>query len=388
LKKAGAANDIDASKFTFKGEGGGTYTLVGSPDIDITSGTEFSITLDAADKAAVNVLLNKEGTLSEDNTVYNLEAAEDWAAGADPAINVIDATTPITAGGFNVTISGTVTNSTNPIQGATITFSHNGHTEATAADGTYSYIVPSGITTTITPSHPGYGSWNPASRTINNISADQPGQDFVSTSDTDGVSTTEESGPDGTDPNYDGNSDGIPDCQQNNVASLHTADGSNYVTIAAPAGTELSGVQALPSPAPGIFPDRVSFPYGLFSFTVSGVAPGGSAQVSLIFSGSARINSYWKYGKEPGNTTDHAYIFHFTGGTGAQITGNTVVLNFMDGQRGDDDLDGTNGIIVDDGGPGSSIPTVTSLSREGMVVFALLIPALACWMIRRKRLLN
>ena len=55
----------------------------------------------------------------------------DWAVGADPAVVVFDATTPITAEGFEVTISGTVTDGINPILGVTITFSHNGHTETT-----------------------------------------------------------------------------------------------------------------------------------------------------------------------------------------------------------------------------------------------------------------
>ena len=58
------------------------------------------------------------------------------------------------------------------------------------------------------------------------------------------------------------------------------------------------------------------------------------------------------------------------------------MLNFIDGQRGDDDLNGANGIIVDDGGPGSSIPTVAALTRKGMVLFAILISVLACGMMR------
>ncbi|MBU1012090.1 MAG: fibronectin type III domain-containing protein, partial [Bacteroidetes bacterium] len=106
VKKAGAANDIDASKYTFRGEGGATYTLVGSADVEITSGTEFAITLDATDKAAVNIIINKPGTQSNDNTVYNLAAAEDWAQGADAAVNVVDAITPITAGNFNNSPTG------------------------------------------------------------------------------------------------------------------------------------------------------------------------------------------------------------------------------------------------------------------------------------------
>jgi hypothetical protein len=284
------------------------------------------------------------------------------------------------------TVSGTVTNGINPIQGATITFSHDGHTETTAIDGTYSYTVNYNTTTTITPTHPGYSTWSPANRTINNISSDQTNQDFTSTSDTDGVTTEEESGPDGTNPNYDGNGDGIPDSNQSNVVSFHTADGNNYVTIAAPNGTQFSGIQALPAPAPGVFPDLLSFPYGLFRFTLSGLTPGGAVQVSLILSGSASINSYWKYGREPGNTTPHPYQFTFTGTTGAQIMGNTVVLHFIDGQRGDDDLDGTKGVIVDDGGPCSTTPhAIPALSKEGMIVFMVLMLLLACWMMRRRR---
>ncbi|SNX59129.1 protein of unknown function [Nitrosomonas ureae] len=90
LKTSGAANDIDASKFTFTGEGGATYTLTDSVDVEITSGTTFTLTLSATDKAAANLLLNKTGTTSTDATTYNLAAAEDWAAGADAAVNVAD----------------------------------------------------------------------------------------------------------------------------------------------------------------------------------------------------------------------------------------------------------------------------------------------------------
>jgi len=90
LKTSGAANDIDASKFTFTGEGGATYTLTDSVDVEITSGTTFTLTLSATDKAAANLLLNKTGTVSNDATPYNLAAAEDWATGADAAVNVAD----------------------------------------------------------------------------------------------------------------------------------------------------------------------------------------------------------------------------------------------------------------------------------------------------------
>jgi len=92
LKKAGASNDIDASKLTFTGQGGATYTLTGTASVEITSATEFTLTLTGADKTGVNALFNKTGLNANDNTVYNLAAAEDWAAGADAAVVVADLT--------------------------------------------------------------------------------------------------------------------------------------------------------------------------------------------------------------------------------------------------------------------------------------------------------
>ncbi len=93
----GPANDIDASLFTFTGAAGATYTLVGSSDVERSSGTSFTITLDATDKTAVNALMDKAGAQAADSTTYNLAAAEDWAAGADAAVNVVDATNAVTA---------------------------------------------------------------------------------------------------------------------------------------------------------------------------------------------------------------------------------------------------------------------------------------------------
>jgi len=110
----GATNDIDASLFTFTGEdgGGSAYTLVGTPDVDRTSTTTFSLTLDATDKVAVQKLINKNGLTSTSGTTYNLAAAEDWATGADAAVNVVDGTNAITASNVVVpTISSVTYNS-------------------------------------------------------------------------------------------------------------------------------------------------------------------------------------------------------------------------------------------------------------------------------------
>ena len=103
LSKSGATNDIVANKFTFTGEGGATYTLTDSSNVEVTSGTAFTVTLSATDKAALNLIMNKNGTSATSTTTYNLNAAEDWAAGADAAVNVVDAT------GNGVTVSNVAT---------------------------------------------------------------------------------------------------------------------------------------------------------------------------------------------------------------------------------------------------------------------------------------
>lgn len=92
LKLDGAANDIDVSKLTITGQGGATHTLTDTANVEITSSTSFSVTLSATDKTAVNQIINRAGTASVDDTVYNLAAAEGWAAGAYAAVNVADLT--------------------------------------------------------------------------------------------------------------------------------------------------------------------------------------------------------------------------------------------------------------------------------------------------------
>ena len=91
LQLSGASNDVDVSKLTFTGEGGTTYTLTDSSDVEITSGTAFSVSLSATDQAALNQIINKDGTSSTSGTTYNLAAAEEWAGGADASVNVVDA---------------------------------------------------------------------------------------------------------------------------------------------------------------------------------------------------------------------------------------------------------------------------------------------------------
>lgn len=98
VMRSGVNNDIDVSKLTITGEGSVTYTLTDTADVDITSSTNFSVTLSAVDKAAVRCIINQNGTSSLEGTTYNLAAAEDWATGTDPAVVIAD----VMGNGINV----------------------------------------------------------------------------------------------------------------------------------------------------------------------------------------------------------------------------------------------------------------------------------------------
>lgn len=168
--------------------------------------------------------------------------------------------------------------------------------------------------------------------------------------DNDGIDdSVENAGPN----NGDGNSDGIADSLQNNVTSIQSYGGGEYITLASPAGTSLSNCQAVSNPATDSAPDDIEFPYGLIDFTINGIASGGSTTLTLYFPADATLETYYKYGRTPGDPTDHWYEFLYDGATGADIdTSNKVItLHFTDAERGDDVLT-SDSMIIDLGGPG------------------------------------
>ncbi|MEH6446410.1 MAG: Ig-like domain-containing protein [Oceanospirillaceae bacterium] len=148
LSRQGAANDVVANTFTFTGEGGGTYSLTDTANVEVTSGSSFTFTLSATDKSSVNILLNQNGLTSVDATTYNLAAADDWAAGADAAINVADLT------GNGITASNVLTIPGAPIIGTatagntqvSVTFSAPGSNGGSAITGYTATASPGGLT--------------------------------------------------------------------------------------------------------------------------------------------------------------------------------------------------------------------------------------------------
>jgi VCBS repeat-containing protein len=167
--------------------------------------------------------------------------------------------------------------------------------------------------------------------------------------DADGVAGPVE---DGAPNDGDGNADGVPDRDQENVASLPNAVDGEYVTIESPTGTQLIGVEAVvPAEDP---PDTIEVPYGLTSYAIEGLALGEAVIVTQYLPPNPEIDDYWKYGPTPVDPSDHWYQFMFDGTTGAVITHEAdrtvIVLHYVDGQRGDADLT-ADGRVVDPGGP-------------------------------------
>ena len=184
-------------------------------------------------------------------------------------------------------------------------------------------------------------------------------------SDDDGISDAEETAcPNGG----DGNSDGIPDSEQLNVASLHAQDGTNYVTLESDPGTRLAECRAVVPPDASDAPSGITFPYDFFNFTIHGVGAGGAATLTLYLPWETDPDptTYWKYGATPTDANPHWYEFMFDTATqtGAEIDGNIITLHFVDGERGDDILM-QDGMIVDQGGPGVSVSNSDGVSTSG-----------------------
>ena len=155
----------------------------------------------------------------------------------------------------------------------------------------------------------------------------------------------------------DGNGDGVADGGQLYVTSLPNALDGRYVTLVSPASTAIHNVTVIENPSPSDAPTDVEFPIGFVGFDVVNVAQGGETPLTLLLPPDSEYSTYYKFGPTPDNRTPHWYEFLFDGTTGAEISGNQVVLHLVDGLRGDDDLT-LNGIIRDVGTPADHLPVI------------------------------
>ncbi len=278
-------------------------------------------------------------------------------------ITVGDSSTPTTItiineGVSNLNISGIVLSDT-----TNYSLDEGGTTYACSVVG---YVVQPGdnctVRVTFTPTAASAPDPFNATVTISSDDGDEPTVPVNLTgtggTDSDGVPDSEEMGPSGTDLNYDGNSDGTADREQENVASLHTYDDAYYVTIATDAGV-LEDVTATDNPTPEALPSSVDAPYGFFSFNITGLPVGGTAIVTITLPTGQEPENYWKYGPQPPAVPASWYEFYFDGVRGADINANVINLHFTDGAWGDHDLS-ANGTVVDPG-----VPTVTATITGG-----------------------
>ncbi|MBE7503131.1 MAG: fibronectin type III domain-containing protein [Verrucomicrobiales bacterium] len=158
--------------------------------------------------------------------------------------------------------------------------------------------------------------------------------------DGDGTPDAEEMGPEGNDPLYDGDGDGVPDHLQDNVTVRHTLDGQHYFRASTPLHAGLARITPVPIPDPGNLPPGVTLPFGAFTITAFGAieAAGGELLLALDFPEGVPFNSWYLYGGRPGAPHFQWYEFLYDGRTGAEIDGSHVTLHFVDGDRGDHDL--------------------------------------------------
>ena len=235
---------------------------------------------------------------------------------------------------------------------------------------------PSGGTATVLPGGSGSGSGvaggGAAERILYTANEDFSGTDVFTYVIEDafgapasGTITVEVAGPgvdgDGVDddveagaPNAgDGNGDGVPDAEQEHVASLPVAAGPGagaYITLSVPSGGQLARVESTENPAPSTFPPSLGAPAGFLAYEVPGLEAGQSTVVTIHLPDGVTATDYMKYGPTPDNPDPHWYSFAWDGTTGARFEGSLIRLHLTDGLRGDDDLT-ANGTIVDPGAP-------------------------------------
>ena len=180
----------------------------------------------------------------------------------------------------------------------------------------------------------------------------------------------------------DRNSDGIPDAQQASVVSLPKLDSNlenpdDFFTLIAAESIRFANVkQVTDNPAPDAqdAPDseEFQFPIGFLDFEIEGFEPGEEVTIGLLLPAGVTANTYWLYDEDDrvwSNFLDNGEtgakffdLFDQNGNFGQDGDADLVLLNFVDGERGDKDKT-ANGRIEEMGAPGVASPTVVNSQR-------------------------
>lgn len=94
----------------------------------------------------------------------------------------------------------------------------------------------------------------------------------------------------------------------------------------------------------------LDFSNGFAGFDLAGIASGAAASVTETYAAGFTAETYYAFGPRADYSTHHWCEFLNDSMNGAEINGYVVPLGFVDGQRGDSDLE-VNGAIVDPGAP-------------------------------------
>ncbi|MBP7807545.1 delta-60 repeat domain-containing protein [Candidatus Saccharibacteria bacterium] len=208
--------------------------------------------------------------------------------------------------------------------------------------------------------------------------------------DNDGISgEVEDAAPN----NGDANNDGTPDSQQAHVTSILNTDSNEYVTIVSPSGTTISTttVEAAPNE------DGFTHLFGLTGFTISGVTPGDTIEVSLFYPNPDNLDPTTLTPKKYFPSTTSYQNLPSTAPTNTTLVSETIdgqptlnlTYNLTDG--GAYDLDQTaDGQITDPVSLASTNRTTDALADTGenqiaMVVMTSLLFAAALYVTHRLR---
>jgi hypothetical protein len=151
-----------------------------------------------------------------------------------------------------------------------------------------------------------------------------------------GILDSEEGADDAKD--FDG--DGTPDYKDSDTASFRPANGIANITIHSKDG-DLAHIAAYADTDPAISQTgkpAISFPYGAMKFSITGIDPGSSVEVSLVFP-----NDVPKYAQFYKITPAGWWALDF----GSNNGDNTITVKLTDGDSATDADGVANGVIVD-----------------------------------------
>jgi len=244
-----------------------------------------------------------------------------------------------------------------------------------------------------------YALWLEAHDLVGNIRLEGPLYVEVALSDSDGDSIPDDedncplvSNPDQADadddeagdacdncPNHanpgqeDLDGDGVGNACDDTANDLPTSTGSGSFTLQASAGY-FSFIAGVGNPSPADAPS-LDFLHGFFNFTIEGLAPGGTVEVTISLPDDMPPDTqYWKYGPTVANPANHWYQIPMGDNDGD----NVITITITDGGDGDDDLV-ANGVITEPGGPGQP-PPQPPVPVGGIIVPVNRLELLASWL--------